>query len=79
MRQDLGFFELNVPLAPAPSDFKVGAGEKLRLEAVADDGGSNRLQIDIAWDGTWSDAPETMRNHLVVRAKVSPKAGAARA
>jgi len=74
--KDLGFFELNVAIEPKPADFNVGVGERLRVEAVADNAESSRLQVEIAWDGTWSDAPETMRDHLVVRAKASSKPAA---
>ena len=54
-----------------PNNFKgfVGANQSIRVEvmAVADNGQSKPTLIEIAWDGNWSEEPEKMSRHLVVK------------
>jgi hypothetical protein len=39
----------------------------IEVKAVADNGESKPLNIEIAWDGCWSDDARTMQSHLVVK------------
>jgi hypothetical protein len=43
----------------------------IEIKAVADNGESTPLNIEITWDGNWSDDARTMQNHLVVKASTS--------
>lgn len=64
-------FQLDPCIAPWPPNFRgfINAKEHMRVKvvAVADNAKSNTLCIEIAWDGKWSDEPEEMQRHLVVR------------
>ena len=54
-----------------PNNFKgvVAANQSIRVEAlaVADNGQSKPILIEISWNGNWSDETEEMSRHLVVK------------
>ena len=54
-----------------PNNFTgyVGSNQRIQVEvvAVADNGQSQPIRLEIAWDGTWSDETEEMGRHLVVK------------
>jgi len=54
-----------------PNNFNgyVGPNQRIKVEiiAVADNGQSKPVFIEIAWDGNWSDDPAEMGRHLVVK------------
>jgi len=39
----------------------------VEVVAVADNGQSKPIRIEVAWDGNWSDDTEEMSRHLVVK------------
>ena len=47
----------------------VDANKKIRVEviAIADNGFSKPLLLEIAWDGNWNDDAAEMGRHLVVK------------
>ncbi len=71
-------FALDISLPKWPADFQgvIAAGERVRMELVAEarGGRSNALHIEIAWDGEWSETPEGIERHLIIR-PVEPSAG----
>jgi len=54
-----------------PNNFNgyVGPNQRIKVEviAVADNGQSKPVLIEIAWDGNWSDDTAEMSRHLVVK------------
>ncbi|HEY3083395.1 MAG TPA: hypothetical protein VGM69_26175 [Chloroflexota bacterium] len=64
-----GYFKLNVALEPVPPRFVLLERERMRVEAVAENAPSNRLVVEISWDGVWSDEPGEMAKHLLVAAR----------
>ena len=39
----------------------------VKLVALSDECESNDLNLEISWDGSWSDDSDEMKNHLVIR------------
>jgi hypothetical protein len=72
---DLGHVESDSAfrLSPyvTPNNFQGTAlgNQRMRVEirAIADNGESEPLFLEIAWDGIWSDDTVEMRRHLVVK------------
>jgi hypothetical protein len=64
-----GQFSLTPYVIPTNFNGFVGANQSIRLEivAVADNGQSKPILIEIAWNGNWSDEDIEMGRHLVVK------------
>lgn len=64
-----GVFELKTLFRPNNFDGSVRRNQKIRvhLQAVSDNGHSNMLILEIAWDGNWSLEAKEMANHLVIK------------
>jgi len=62
-------FELMLYFTPNSFDREVRANQKIHVEltAVADNGESNPIRIEISWNGNWSDDTIEMSQNLVVR------------
>jgi hypothetical protein len=54
-----------------PNSFEkyVRVNQKIQVEliAVAENGKSNQIRVEIAWDGNWSDDTIEMSRNLVVK------------
>lgn len=78
---DLGFvprggpFRLTSYLIPKKYEHMITLGslQKFRVEivAVAENTESNKLNLEISWDGEWSDDSDEMSKHLVVTERKS--------
>ena len=76
---DLGHVESNVGFSlrtyVTPNNWQgaIAADQRMRVEirALADNGESEGLFIEIAWDGVWSEDTVEMRRHLVVKTVTS--------
>lgn len=72
---DLGYlrkgehFQLSALFRNISFDPTVKEGQKLivGLIALSDEGESNELKLEIAWDGIWSDDSDEIVNHLVIK------------
>jgi hypothetical protein len=68
IEQDSGF---TLSLYVTPMSFKgaVGKNERIRVEvrALADNGESPSLFVEVAWNGSWSEDTLEMRTHLAVK------------
>jgi len=72
---DLGFlrqgehFKLSTLFHHISFDPTVKKGQKMivGLIALSDEGESNELGLEIAWDGTWSDDSDEIVKHMVVK------------
>ncbi len=64
-----GKFGLCPYLLPAKYNIFLKAKEKIRIEivAIAENATSNKVNLEISWDGKWDDDRETMKKHLVVK------------
>jgi hypothetical protein len=62
-------FELMLYFTPISFERYVAATQKIQAEvlAVADNGESEPIRIEIAWDGNWSDDTVEMSDHLRVK------------
>jgi hypothetical protein len=62
-------FELMLYFTPNAVSKDIKPQEKIQVElvAVADNGESEPLRIEIAWDGNWNDDSIEMSRHLVVK------------
>ena len=58
-----------------PNNFRrmIAGNQRMRVEirGLADNGESEPLFLEIAWDGEWSDDTVEMRRHLIVKAVTS--------
>ena len=61
--------QLQLVFTPNNLDPLIRAGERVLVELVAlsNQGQSPPLQIEISWNGQWSDDTETMSRNLVVK------------
>jgi hypothetical protein len=72
---DLGYlrkgepFTLSMLFHHISFDLKVRQGQKaiVVLIALSDEGESNELKIEIAWDGEWSDDTDEIIRHMIVK------------
>jgi hypothetical protein len=62
-------FELMLYFTPNNFSKDVKANQKVQVEivAVADNGKSEPIRIEIAWNGDWSDDTIEMSRHLIVK------------
>ena len=64
-----GGFELKTQFRPNNFDCSVKGNQSIRvhLQAVSDNGHSNVLVLEIAWDGKWNLGSKEMASHLVIK------------
>lgn len=64
-----GCLELETRFAPADFDRKISPnqGTRVHIVAIADNVTSDRLVLELHWDGIWSDDDSEMAGHIVVR------------
>lgn len=62
-------FQLTLSFTPNNLDPYVRAGERIMAQfmALADDAQSNRIWVEVKWDGVWASDTDEMAKHLVVR------------
>jgi hypothetical protein len=62
-------FELMLYFTPNSFEKYVDVNQKIQVEllAVAENGKSNPIRVEIAWDGNWSDDIIEMSRNLVVK------------
>ncbi len=62
-------FSLSMYVTPNNFQGKIRGNERMRVEirAVADNGESKPLILEVAWDGNWSEDTVEMRRHLIVK------------
>jgi hypothetical protein len=71
---DLGYvtkdgFDISTYVVPHNFTGRLVQAGKLRVEilAVADNGQSQPLHLEVSWDGRWSDSAEEVAKHLVIK------------
>ena len=64
-----GGFELKTQFRPNNFDCSVKGNQSTRvhLQAVSDNGHSNVLVLEIAWDGKWNLGSKEMATHLIIK------------
>jgi hypothetical protein len=64
-----GGVELVTVIRPNNFDPTLPAGGKLRahVQAVADNGDSKAIVVEISWDGMWAIGSDEMHGHLIVK------------
>jgi len=64
-----GHFRLTPYLVPNKYNVELQANNKIRVELVviAENAASNKIYLEISWDGEWSDDSKKMKKHLVVK------------
>jgi len=69
VRQD-GTFTLTTMFRPVYLDTNINKNQKAKVtvQAVSDEGESEPLAIEIAWDGIWEEDTARMAEHLVIKA-----------
>ncbi len=62
-------FELRTKFVPNNFNPCVKANQSMRvyIQAVADNGKSNNLVLQISWDGVWVQGESEMRKHLIIK------------
>lgn len=68
IRKD-GVFSLATMFRPVYLDTAINANQKAKVtvQAVYDEGESSPLDIEIAWDGNWTEDSTRMAEHLVIK------------
>jgi len=62
-------FELSLYLLPLNLNWKIAKNDPTRLafKAIADNGESDTLTLELSWDGTWTEGRDEMAKHLIVK------------
>jgi hypothetical protein len=82
LRRDDHFFKLKTIFHPNQYNFTVAKDERMVVGIVAQSNEveSNKLKLDISWDGIWSEDPDEMVKHMVIKPlpSVNPYGGKAK-